>query len=128
MMRKIEFDRDDLMWEYWTDDVSSSFEEEENVPEEFKRKTFAYLSKAFEVYFRPDPLEELRQKLLSLALTLDLMKEWEKTPVEELLKEDRSQPLSPREERDIQKELEELVDQLGEGDLEQYLLDSDDQL
>jgi len=127
-MRKIEFDRDDLMWEYWTDDVSSSFEEEENVPEEFRRKTYAYLSKAFEVYFRSDPLEELRRKLLSLALTLDLMKEWEKTPVEELLKEDRSQPLSPREEKDIQEELEELVDQLGEGDLEQYFLDSDDQL
>jgi len=127
-MRRNELDRDDLVWEYWTEDASGFDEDEGNVPEEFKRKTFAYLSKAFEVYFRPDPMDELKRKLLTLALTLDLMKEWEKTPVEELVKEDPSQPLSPREESDIQQELEELIDQLSEGDLEQYLLDSEDQL
>lgn len=127
-MRRGELDMDDLLWEYWTDDTSGFGEDEGGVPEEFKRKTYAYLSKAFEVYFRPDPTEELRRKLITLSLTLDLMKDWERTPNEELTKEDPSQPLSPREEMDIQKELEELIDQLGGGDLEQYLLDSEDQL
>lgn len=124
-----DFSSGDVLWEYYTEGTSEDFVD--NVPADYREKVEKYLRISFEQLFRPDPLEELRAKLIQLALLLDFARDYENlTPAiaDQLLKDNRTVPLSAREESSIQRELEEEVTPTDEGDLEQFLSNLVDQL
>lgn len=129
-----DFGSDDILWEFVEDEPTEGLEGDD-IPPDYKAKVDKYLGLAFKHMFQPDPLQELRTKLIQLALALDFAKEYQNlTPAiaETLLQDDRVRPLSPREEKEITEELnefmeeEELPDDMG--DLEQYLSSLADRL
>ncbi|MEM4297101.1 MAG: hypothetical protein QW815_01875 [Nitrososphaerota archaeon] len=122
-----DFGSDDVIWEFAEGEPAEGLEGDD-IPPDYKAKVDKYLGLAFKHMFQPDPLQELKAKLIQLALVLDFAKEYQNlTPAiaETLLQDDRIRPFSPREEKEITGELnefmegEELPDDMG--DLEQYI-------
>lgn len=129
------FGEDDLLWEFTMDD--SVGDELSDVPADYKEKMEKYFRVAFDNLLRPDPLQELRSRLIQLALVLDFAKEYDKlTPAvaDSLLHDTTTRPLSPHEEMEITEELGRTIDDgdidipTDSGDFEQFLSSLTDKL
>lgn len=131
-----DFGSDDILWEL-VEDEEFDGGELSDIPPDYREKVDKYLRVAFDQMFRPDPLQELRAKLIQLALALDFAKEYNNltpTMAESLLSDTITRSLSLSEEREITEELNKAIDE-GEvdapddlGDFEQFISSITDKL
>ena len=105
MRREFSGGEEDRLFDDYTSWDDSGEDLLSEVPEEFKKAASRYMDAAFQTFLSNySPEDDLRAKLLSLALYLDLVKDWERLTVvdaETALKDRRTLPLTPDEEREL---------------------------